>query len=79
VSGRLRFARARQPRTLGFINCDSHLALDRPVQGEWLYLACERFSSQAGIGQTQVVLFDRVGRCGTIWQSSLEQPRYERG
>jgi hypothetical protein len=58
-----------------FINPDLTLYVERPPVGEWIGLDSRTTIAEGGIGVSESVLFDRLGRVGRAIQALLVAPR----
>lgn len=57
------------------INVDLTVVLPRDPAGEWLLLGADTMIGGQGTGLTQTSLSDTGGRCGTVVQTLLVEPR----
>ena len=54
-----------------FINADLHVALRRPLEGEWVCLDATTWAEPDGTGLTDTALYDERGLVGRATQSLL--------
>ncbi len=63
------------PRRYTFVNADLHVALHRPMEGEWVCLDAFTARDPAGVGLTQTRLWDLRGPIGMALQTLVIEPR----